>query len=287
MPDDRNGATVTHPQPRPAGDEPAGQKDDTMKEIESKLDQLAEFYSQKDSIEAQKRALMDENKVPAEVLAVNQRANEEAQAFASAQNKKAEAIRAECAAKLKEIVIPDEVKAVIEKIDSERRLVMAYQEAKEREIMQAAEQKRAELFAQSQAQTAQVYADIEQRKREIAEEFAGKEQDAAANIAKLESEIKDDVKKRAAKKLEEDLDADDLSVKSALYHAVYSRGRITWEAKRLDKLPKKLAEATAEIDSFVAMTEELSSLRKRISDIAWILSDARKEGEPSVALRKI
>ena len=38
--------------------------------ITEKLDQLAEFHFQKDSIEAQKRALLDEVKVPQEVQAI-------------------------------------------------------------------------------------------------------------------------------------------------------------------------------------------------------------------------
>jgi len=218
-----------------------------MNEIEQKLDRLDEFYCQKDSIEAKKRALLDEVKIPAEVLEVQRKANEEAQAFASKQQKAAEAVRAECAAKLAEITIPAEVKEVIEKIDRERALVTAYQQAKEAELREAADLKRAELFAQSQEQTAQVYADIEARKREISEEFAGKEQDAAANIAKLEAEIKADVK------------AAGQSVNGKHFHAVYNKGRITWNTDKME---------------------------------AWIidhpfLKEARKEGDPSVSIRKI
>jgi len=41
-----------------------------METIEQKLDALAEYHSQKDSIDAQKKTLLDDVKVPAEVLQV-------------------------------------------------------------------------------------------------------------------------------------------------------------------------------------------------------------------------
>jgi carboxylesterase type B len=218
-----------------------------MIDIQQKLDMLDEFYCQKDSIENEKRALLDEVKIPAEVLAVQQKANEEAQAYASKQRKSAEQVRAECAAKLAEIKVPDEVREILARIDHERGLVMSYQREKESEIEQDVEQKRTALFNKAQFDTAKVYAEIEARKKEIAAEFAGKEQAAAENIAKLEAEIKAEVK------------AFGKSVKGNHFHAVYNKGRITWNTDKME---------------------------------AWIvdhpfLKDARKEGEPSISIRRI
>jgi carboxylesterase type B len=218
-----------------------------MQDIQQKLDMLDEFYCQKDSIENEKRALLDEVKIPAEVLAVQQKANEEAQAYASKQRKAAEQVRAECAAKLAEIKVPDEVREILARIDHERGLVLSYQRDKESEIEQDVEQKRTALFNKAQFDTAKVYAEIEARKKEIAAEFAGKEQAAAENIAKLEAEIKAEVK------------AFGKSVKGKHFHAVYNKGRITWNTDKME---------------------------------AWIvdhpfLKDARKEGEPSISIRRI
>ena len=102
----------------------------------------------------------------------------------------------------------------------------------------------------------------------------------------MTEEIKSEVIARAAEKLKADLEADDLSVKATRFHAVYSRGRITYD-KKLDKLPSKFATAVAEIDKFIGMTEELAPLRKMISDIALAFMKARKEGDPSVAMKRI
>jgi hypothetical protein len=256
-------------------------------QIKEKLDRLAEFYAQKDSIEANKRAMLDEVKIPAEVERVMRDGMQRMQALDSEFPVKAKSIHEEVTAKLAEIEVPEEVKALLAEIDRQRALVYSWQSGKEAEIRESIHARKAAIQAETEAETRAVYDDVYQRKQEIADEFADKEKVAAENIAKLEAEIRADVIARAAKKLEEDLEADDLSVKNGLFHAVYSRGRITWDAKRLDKLPRRLADATVELDSFVAMTEELASLRKRISDIAWVLSEARKEGDPSVALRKL
>jgi hypothetical protein len=223
-------------------------KDDAMDlTTEQKLDTLAEYHSQKDSLEAKKRALLDEIKVPAEVLEVQRLANEESQKFSAAQYKKVEALRDECAAKLAEIVIPEDVRKIIDEIDHQRGLVQLYQNEKERELMAAAEQKRTELFNKSQYETAKVYADLAQRKADIEAEFANDAASVDANIKALEAEIKNDVKN--GKK----------SVKGKYFQAVYVSGRITWNTDKME---------------------------------AWIvdhpfLRDARKEGEPSVTLRKV
>ena len=230
--------------------------------------------------------MLNEIKVPAEVIEVQNRANDLAQKYAASQQRKIDQLRAECAAKLAEIQIPPEVAEILKQIDHQRGMVRVFQEAQERDILKAIEEKRAELFEQAKRETEQVYKDLAERKAEIEAEFAGKEADAAANIAKLEAEIKKDVIERASKKLEEDIDADDLSVKSAHFHAVYNRGRVTWKTDNLDKLGKRFAAIVAEIDTFVAMTEELAGIRKKVSEIARIVMEARKEGEPSVSIRR-
>jgi len=90
-------------------------------------------------------------------------------------------------------------------------------------------------------------AEIKARMADIEAEFSGKSEIVNEKILKLESEIKDAVKQEGT------------SIKGQFIHAVFSKGRISWDTKILDGL-------------MIALPE---------------LSQARKEGEPSVSLRKI
>ena len=88
-------------------------------------------------------------------------------------------------------------------------------------------------------------AEIKARVAEIEAEFAGKTEGVNTNIATLEAEIKQAVLEHGA------------SVKGLFFHAVFSKGRVSWDTKSLDGY----ATAHPELLSF------------------------RKEGEPSVSLR--
>lgn len=90
-------------------------------------------------------------------------------------------------------------------------------------------------------------AEVKQRMAEIEDEFSDKSAAAQENIARLEAEIKEAVKTEGK------------SVKATLLHAVFAKGRVTWETKGLDGL-------------LVAVPQ---------------LAQFRKEGEPSVSIRKV
>jgi seryl-tRNA synthetase len=214
---------------------------------EEKLDMLAEYYSQKDVLELNKRALLDDVKIPDEVLQVMNEGNARTQEYEANQRHIITKVNEECDAKLKEIVIPDEIKAALAEIDRQRALVEAYRNGKAAELRDAMMNKRNEIHAEVEAKTKDVYVQVAQRKSEIEAEFSGKAEDVEANIRKLEAEIKAEVKD--GKK----------SIKGNFFHAVYVSGRITWNTDKME---------------------------------AWLvdhpfLKDARKEGEPSVTLRKI
>lgn len=216
-------------------------------QIKEMLDRLAEFYAQKDSIEANKRAMLDEVKIPAEVERVVHDGMARMQAVDYEFPAKVKNISDEAAAQLAEVQVPEEIKAMLEEIDRHRALIRAWQAGKEAEIREAIQVRKQAIQAETEAQTKAVYDEVARRKQEIAEEFAGKERAAAENIAKLEAEIK------AATK------AAGQSIKGKFFHAVYVKGRITWNTDKME---------------------------------AWIvdhpfLKDARKEGDPSVSLRKI
>lgn len=88
-------------------------------------------------------------------------------------------------------------------------------------------------------------AEIKAHVAEIEAEFSAKTEGVTENIAALEAEIKQAVLEHGA------------SVKGSLFHAVFAKGRVSWDTKSLD--------------GYAAAHPELLSFRK--------------EGEPSVSLR--
>ena len=254
--------------------------------IEQKLDALAEYHSQKDSIEAKKREMLNEVKTPDEVIDIQRQADEAMKYYDELMNAKLQRIRDEAEARLSEVQIPPEIRAALAEIDRKRKEIGESRDAKHSEIMTARNNRLFEMRQETERKTRQVFADLAQRKADIEAEFLGKAGAVDENIKALEAEIKAEVIKRAAEKLADDIEADNLSVKSTMYHAVYTRGRVTWKAEKLDSVIKKLAQITREIDAFVA-NDQLGTIRKMVSDAALAMMKARKEGEPSVALRKI
>lgn len=88
--------------------------------------------------------------------------------------------------------------------------------------------------------------EIKQAIADIESEFAGKSEAVDANIEKLTAEIKDEVLANGA------------TVKGEHMMAVFTKGRVSWDTKALD--------------GYVVAHPEVSQFRK--------------EGEPSVAIRK-
>lgn len=82
---------------------------------------------------------------------------------------------------------------------------------------------------------------------DIDAEFAPKQEAVAAKIAALEADAKAAVLAEGA------------TVKGGALQAVYTKGRVTWDGKKLDGMMSLIPQ----------------------------LADARKEGEPSVSIRKV
>ena len=238
-----------------------------MNEIEQKLDLLAEFHAQKDLLEIDKRRLLDDVKIPAEVEAVVSDGMKRMAAVEAEIRTQTNTVNAEIEAELSaivipaeikealaeierrraEIVVPDEIKTVLADIETKRAEISARKNEKAAQTNAAIVSRKQEVQAEVEAQTKDVYAQVQQRKNEIEAEFSGKANDVDANIKKLEAEIKAEVK--AGKK----------SVKGKFFHAIYVSGRITWNTDKME---------------------------------AWkvdhpFLLEARKEGEPSITLRRI
>lgn len=99
---------------------------------------------------------------------------------------------------------------------------------------------------EKQALLDEIYtAEIKVRMAEIEAEFSGKTEAVNENIAALEAEIKQAIITHGA------------SVKGSVFHAVFSKGRVSWDTKSLD--------------GYAAAHPELMIFRK--------------EGEPSVSIR--
>jgi len=216
-------------------------------EIKSKLDQLADFQAHRDLLESDKRALLDDVKIPAEVEAIVSAGLKQMGEVEASFDPLLDALRKNAETQLSTIIIPDEIKAALAEIDRQRKTVqdtLFKAECVIREKIRAAKET---TSARVEAQTADVYAAIAQRKAEIEAEFAGKSEAVDENIRKLTEEIKAEIV--TLKK----------SVKGDHFHAVYMAGRITWN------------------------TDMMEGWRETFP----FLEKARKEGAPSVTLRRI
>ena len=218
--------------------------------IEKMLDQLGEWEAQAALLEMDKRRLLDEVKIPDEVLAAQDEANKKRQKIDGEFWAKQKAEQAKYQAMLDAVVdpeMPPEFVAALAAARKKRDEISA-QAARARELDQedlnAAKE---QIDFDLQAKVADVYKQVEIRKQEISAEFSDKASGVLDNIAKLTVQIKAETKKLGK------------TVKGQFYQAVYVRGRVSWNNDMLDGM--------------IAVIPQLAK--------------ARKEGEPSCTIRKI
>ena len=216
-------------------------------DIVTKLDTLAEYHSQKDAIELKKRELLAEVKTPDEVIEIQRQAAAAVGSREAKAKANIEALRAETKAALDAVQIPDEVRELLAEIDRKRREITQESDRKNSEIVEELAEYRALSMRETEARTRQVFDDLATRKAEIEFEFSGAARAVDENIRALEDEIKADTENEGK------------TVKGKYFMAVYNRGRITWNTDMME---------------------------------AWIndhpfLKSARKEGKPSISLRRI
>jgi hypothetical protein len=219
-------------------------------EIKNKLDKLAEYQAQRDLIEIDKQRLINEVKIPAEVLEAQRLANMERQRIDSElwkhQSETGKNRDAELLAVTKP-ALPPEYMAAMEEYQNKRNEIASKYVNDDLESTKVAANEKVKIDADLQVKVADVYNQVAIRKEEIEAEFKGTSQAADENIQKLTEEIKADIKSVGE------------SVKGAHYQGVYVKGRITWNTDKME---------------------------------AWIvdhpfLQEARKEGDPSVSIRRI
>lgn len=237
------------------------------------LGQLEEYQAQRDLMEMDKRRLLDEVKVPAEVIAAQDEANrarQEIDARVSIQQKIDNQDMSDELQKAKAMhkpELPPEYVVAMERYESLCADIMHKYAAEKENNQKIIAIRKAAIDAALTAKTADIYNQLEQRRVEIEAEFGDKAQAVDENIAKLTAEIKAAVI------------AEGETVKADHYQAVYMPGRTTWKTDTLDKV-------------YFA----LNTLAKALDDLPWyssvkmIIDDmttARKVGAPSVTLRKI
>jgi hypothetical protein len=215
--------------------------------IPEMLDQLSNFQAQIDLLEIQKRELLDAVKVPAEVLAVQDASIQRKRSVDAEYQAKQTELTRQKQSRLATVVVPPEIQAAFEAIEQQRAEIERQFHQKNAEAWGEAVRKKEAIDRELTDGVAEVYAQVDIRKQEIAAEFSGKAEAASEHIARLTTEIKTEVAKVGA------------TVKGKHYQAVYVRGRVTWNTDMLD-----------------GMVVAFPELRK-----------ARKEGQPSVTLRRI
>jgi hypothetical protein len=231
------------------------------------LNALADYQAQRDLLDLQKRELLDAVKVPAEVIAAQEEANQRKRRIDADYNKIQEVATAKKMQELETIVIPPEVRELVEAIGRQRQEIERATAIALREAWSKAGDEKEEIDRQLGNSIAGIYNEINARKAEIEAEFGDKAAAVDENIAKLTAEIKAAVI------------AEGETVKADHYQAVYTPGKTTWKTDTLDKV-------------YFA----LNTLAKALADLPWhssvklIIDDmtkARKVGDPYVTLRKI
>jgi hypothetical protein len=192
-------------------------------EIKQKLDQLADFEAHKTLIEMDKKALLDDVKVPDEVQRLVSdsfvKMNAVEASFADAKT----ALREEIDERLAMVFIPEEVKVLLAEIDAKRSEINKDAAERSAEIVAEIHKEQFKIQAETEKATADIYKAIAQRKAEIEAEFSGKSEVVDENIKKLTDEIKAAVKEIG------------FTVKSVHYMAVYGKGKKSWISDRLER----------------------------------------------------
>lgn len=191
-------------------------------EIKSKLNTLSEYQAHRDLLDADKRNLLSEVTVPAEVEAVVSAGMKKMGEVEQQFRPELDDLAIETRIKLDAIVVPEEIKVALAEIDRKRAEAKAALDEKQNEIVARIRAAKAEIQASTEAQTRDVYAALAKRKAEIEAEFSGKTEAAEANIAALEKEIKDAVKSLK------------FTVKGDHLRAEFTKGKKSWIPQRLD-----------------------------------------------------
>ena len=215
-------------------------------DTKEKLDRLAEFQSQRDLIEIDKRTLLDDVKVPAEVEAIIKAGMEKLNTAGDDYLPDKMDFDKRCDAEYEAIVIPEEIRVALAEIDKKRQSIMDKKRDYDMEVGRIIDKKRIAIQTEVEAQTIDIYAALARRKDEIEAEFSGKEEAVDENIKKLTEDIKADVRNLH------------YTVNGTYLQAVYGKGKKTWIPQRLDAY----TETHPDIKECYTVGEPTISIRK-------------------------
>ena len=191
--------------------------------VKTLLNTLADWQSQKDLLNMDKRKLLEEVKVPDEVQAIVSAGMDEMATLQSQYEPELKNLREETEQKLKEIVVPEEIREAFAAIDRQRleatKKLTDYQD----EIAEKIAARKIEITEKIETATAGVFKANAQRKADIEAEFSGKSGALDENIAKLTEQIKNAVKEIG------------FTVDGEFYQARYTKPKKSWIPQRLEK----------------------------------------------------
>jgi hypothetical protein len=245
--------------------------------ITTKLNTYAEFLVQADLLAMNKRKLLEEVAIPDEVLQAQDEANKARQAADSELWKRQRIQNDQKTALLSERVKPNLPIEYVEAMEAYR---LAGVEIEKRfdEEMQADQkmiaEKKAKIDTDLQAAVADVYKQVQERKQAIEAEFSDKEQAVNKNAETLFNDIKQDVKVLKS------------TVKGDFYQAQYVKGRITWITDKMDGIFFTLHDIQRDLECYVVLNQELKHVWLAVTDVIADFTAARKEGDPSVTIKR-
>jgi phage host-nuclease inhibitor protein Gam len=192
-------------------------------EIKTKLDQLSNFQDHRNLLDADKRNLLEEVKVPEEVQAIVSAGMKNATEIEMSFIPEIESSIAQEKAELDAVVVPAEIKSALAEIDAKRAAIQARYRAQDAQRREMIAVQKETIRTEVESATRGVYTALAARKAEIEAEFAGKAEAVDENIKKLTAEIKKEVALIG------------FTVKGEHLRAEWGKGKKSWIPQRLDK----------------------------------------------------
>lgn len=247
-------------------------------DIKQMLDNLANHQSHVDLLEMQKRELLDQVKVPQEVLSAQEAANARRASVEAELMRTTNNLNQQRNILLAEIVdpqLPPEYMAAMKEAQEKRQKINDEFSQKIEAEARAAHAKKLAIDEELQNSISDVYAQVEQRRVEIQAEFSGQAEAAKKNIEKLTKEIKDAVIK-----------AKD-SFKGTSLHAIYAKGRTTWKTDLLDDVYFKVVKVKNQLYELATQYPDLVGISTDVLSSIELMEKARKVGDPSVSIKAL
>lgn len=243
-------------------------------EVERLLNQLAEIQANVDLISIEENKLLESVQVPDDVKSIYAEGEKRKKELRQQTDSIMVAMDQELSERLGQIEVPPEIQEILLNIDRQRNAVREEIEQRKRSIQLDLNSRLEKVDGEFGKKVEQIYKDVETRKLEINLEFGEKKEAAQANQNDLIEKIKS-----AVKIIRE-------SVKGKYNQAVYTKGRTTWKTDVLDDVYTILNASIWKLQH-VTKKEDLPGIIADLLETMKKMTEARKEGDPSVSIRRI